>query len=323
MVTIKEVALRAGVGIGTVSRVFNNKGAVSKVTRAKVEKAIKELNYEPNEIARNFKMQQSQSIALIIPTIWHPFYSEFAFYVESTLSEQGFKVILCNSKNDPQKEINYINMLIKNKIDGIIAITYNDIDQYVFNNLPLVSIDRHFTEDIVYVTSDNYGGGVLAAQELIKRNCQKLAYIGSVSTVKNESLNRRKGFEEEVNKQSVEYFIFEENEPLKDFDKAVESFLKKHSDIDGIFAMNDKIAKMIISILSKLGKNVPLDVQVIGYDGVKMSSDSEIMISTIRQPVKDMAYHAAMALISIIRNVSVEPRIVLPVKFIEGYTTQK
>lgn len=173
MATMKDVALKAGVALGTVSRVVNNNSGVKDATRIKVEKAIKEMNYRPNEAARDFKKQRSRTIALIIPTIWHPFYSEFAYYVERNLSYKGYKTILCNSKNDVDREINYINMLEKNKIDGIIAITYSKvIDQYIYSKLPIISIDRHFTEGVVTVASDHYEGGKIAAYELLKKRLQ-------------------------------------------------------------------------------------------------------------------------------------------------------
>ena len=173
MATMKDVAKKAGVGLGTVSRVINNHPSVKDATRVKVQKAIKELDYSPNIIARNLKVSQSETIALIIPTIWHPFFSEFAYYVEENVSKRGFKLVLCNSDKNYQKEVEYLEMLKQNKVAGIIAITYNDIDNYVSSNLPIVSVDRHFSEDVVYVTSDNYNGGKMAVNKLIENGCKK------------------------------------------------------------------------------------------------------------------------------------------------------
>ena len=109
-VTMKDVAALAGVGVGTVSRMINDV-AVKASTRKKVEAAIKELNFEPDASARALKTKRSQTIALILPTIWHPFFSEFAYHVEESLSKHGYKLYLCNADGDPQKEYDYIQMV--------------------------------------------------------------------------------------------------------------------------------------------------------------------------------------------------------------------
>ncbi|TDL31950.1 LacI family transcriptional regulator [Jeotgalibacillus sp. S-D1] len=320
---MKDVAKEAGVGLGTVSRVINKNGPVKPSTRLKVEKAIETLNYKTNEVARNFKMQQTCSVALIVPTIWHPFFSKFAYHVETTLSENGYKMILCNSQSDVTNEINYIEMLEKNKIDGLIVITYSrDLDQYITSNLPIVSIDRHFTENVVYVTSDNEKGGRIAASELIKRNCKKIAYLGSVSDIKNESMKRRQGFEDEAKRQKISYHVLELNEPVDDIRKNVIQFLDEHADVDGIFAMNDKWAKIVMKTLQEKKLLIPDDVQVIGYDGITASKEEELTFSTIKQPVQMMAKKATEALINIINEQPTEDKLVLPVEFYEGTSTK-
>ncbi|SES28596.1 LacI family transcriptional regulator [Salipaludibacillus aurantiacus] len=323
MVSIKDVAKEAGVGLGTVSRVINKSGPVKDSTRVKVEKAIKALNYKPNEVARSFKMQQTHSVALIIPTLWHPFFSKFAYHTEKELAANGYKLIVCNSQNEAEKEINYISMLEKNKIDGLITITYtHDLDQYISSHLPIVSIDRHFTQDVVYVTSDNETGGKVAVKELVKRGSCELAYLGSVSAIKNESVKRVAGFKKEAELHRCNYHTLVVEEPVKDIYKTVLRFLEDHPKVDGIFAMNDKWAKIIIRTLKELGKNVPQDVQVIGYDGITSSKDEELTFSTIKQPVPDMAAQAVQALIKIIKGKETEQKIVLPVTFFEGNSTR-
>ena len=121
MSSIKDVAHLAGVAVGTVSRVINNSGAVKPETRRKVKAAIKQLNYIPNEVARNFKMQKSKMVALLLPTIWHPFFSELAYYIEDELDQEGYKLILCNSGGKPEKELYYLDMLQQNKVVGIVG----------------------------------------------------------------------------------------------------------------------------------------------------------------------------------------------------------
>ncbi|MCA0172009.1 LacI family DNA-binding transcriptional regulator [Bacillus sp. RAR_GA_16] len=321
---MKDVAREAGVGLGTVSRVLNNNGPVKETTRRKVERAIEALNYKQNEVARNFKMQQSQSIALIVPTIWHPFFSKFAYHVEKKLSDLGYKMILCNTQNERTKEISYISMLEKNKIDGLIAITYSaELDQYISSHLPIVSIDRHFTKDVVFVTSDNRNGGELAAKELINRGCKRIAYLGSVSNIENESMKRRLGFETECLSKKVDHCIYELREPVIDIEAVIQRFLKQNPDVDGFFTMNDKWAKLLLQSLKNVGRRVPEDVQVIGFDGVTSSKEDELTFSTIIQPVSEMAEKAVEVLINLIKEQPVEKKNVLPVTFFDGNSTNK
>lgn len=321
MATMKDVAKLAGVGVGTVSRVINKNESVKESTRLKVEKAIKELNYTPNEIARTLKISQSKTIALILPTIWHPFFSELAYYTEENVSKRGFKMILCNSSSKKEKEIEYLDMLKQNKVDGIIAITYNDIDRYVSSNLPIVSIDRHFSEGVAYVTSDNYNGGKLAVNKLIENDCKKIAFMGTHNERNTDVDNRRKGFEEESIAKNIEYKIFDEIETGQDLEDKMEKFLRQNINIDGIFTINDFFGLRVIKILEKLNKKIPKDIKFIGYDGVKMSYEQDFIMSTIRQPVEQMAKEAVEMLFKMIEGDYTSKKVKLPVYYIKGDTT--
>ena len=321
MATMKDVAKLAGVGVGTVSRVINKNESVKESTRLKVEKAIKELNYTPNEIARTLKISQSKTIALILPTIWHPFFSELAYYTEENVSKRGFKMILCNSSSKKEKEIEYLDMLKQNKVDGIIAITYNDIDRYVSSNLPIVSIDRHFSEGVAYVTSDNYNGGKLAVNKLIENGCKKIAFMGTHNERNTDVDNRRKGFEEESIAKNIEYKIFDEIETEQDLEDKMEKFLRQNINIDGIFTINDFFGLRVIKILEKLNKKIPTDIKFIGYDGVKMSYEQDFIMSTIRQPVEQMAKEAVEMLFKMIEGDYTSKKVKLPVYYIKGDTT--
>lgn len=320
--TMKEVAKLAGVGVGTVSRVLNN-GSVKVSTRKKVEAAIKELNYQPNFYARGLKTNRTYTVALILPSIWHPFFSEFAFHVENYLEENDYKMYLCNSKDDITKEREYIQLVTQNKVDGIIGITYSDIDEYISSNLPFVSIDRYFTEDVIYVTADNASGGRMAVNELVKRGAKHLAYIGGYQEIPNETKNRRKYFEIECNQKGIEYTVLDMLEPLVDLSARLESFLKQNPQIDGIFTINDSMATEVCKALDKLGKNIPDEVQVIGFDGQRYREGEPYLVSTIAQPTQQMAEKAVSLLLGVIQGKQVENRTVLPVYFGKGWTTKE
>lgn len=322
MSSIKDVAKLAGVAVGTVSRVINSSGAVSPATRRKVEKAIQELNYIPNEIARNFKMRKSKMVALLLPSIWHPFFSELAYYIEDELDREGFKLMLCNSGGKPEKELYYLEMLQQNKVAGIVGITYNDIEDNVSNDIPIVSIDRHFNKNITCVTSDNYEGGRLALRELVKAGARKPAYLGSVTSVFSETMNRREGFIDEAKKLGVDYIVYEKPDPVVDDDAYFGEFLRDHRDVDGIFAITDMFAAKYIERAGREGIRVPDDVKVIGYDGIQDHPYFHPILSTIRQPVEEMARMTIRLLYKKIEGEILDREVyLLPVKFRQGETT--
>ncbi|WP_370772349.1 LacI family DNA-binding transcriptional regulator [Clostridium sp.] len=326
MVTIKEVAKEAGVSVGTVSNVINNI-QVKPSTKAKVDEAIKKLNYEPNIYARGFKMNRTNTVAVILPTIWNPFFSELAYNIEKNLRKAGMKMIICNSNKDNKAEVEYISMAKQNKMDGIIAITYSDIDEYVSERIPFVSIDRYFSKDITYVCSNNFEGGRLAAEKLVEFGCERIAYIGRGSKINNATRKRKDGFISYCKEKSIDYDICELLGSDEEFNELLYEFIaknfKKDIKIQGVFAVTDEQAVDFINKLKEYNIEVPKDVQVVGFDGSKSSAKDIIKISTIRQPVELIAEESVKALVNIIENNKVEKEIILPVTFVEGYTTRR
>lgn len=325
MSTIKDVAKEAGVAVGTVSKVINNI-PVKQKTKEVVEAAIKKLKYEPNIYARGLKINRTNTIALILPTVWNPFFGELAYNVEKNLREIGMKMILCNSEGNYKNELEYTTMVKQNKVDGIIAITYSDINKHLDINIPIVSIDRYFSENITYITSDNLAGGALAAKKLIENGCKSIAYIGRGSKIDNATRNRKKGFENYCIDNNIFYNICDSLESSEEFEVRLNKFLnenfKDKIKFDGIFTITDQYAIDIIDRLKKINIRVPEDVKVIGYDGSKSSINDKIKISTIRQPIELIAKEAVDCIIKLIENKEVEKEIILPVKYIKGYTTK-
>lgn len=323
MVTMKDVAKRAGVAVGTVSRVINHVSGVKPSTLDKVNKAIQDLKYTPDEYARGLKISSSKTVALILPSVWHPFFSEFAYYVEKELSKKNYKLLLCNSDGDPQEENKYIKMVRQNKIDAIIAITYSNIEQYIYSNIPFVSLDRYFDKKVSYVSSDNYQGGKLAAEELLKHGATDLAYIGSYSKYPNATKLRKNGFQNYLRKRKLDYQKIFLPEPVKDFTPYVEDLMKKYPQINGIFCHTDSLLIRIKKILNKLGYKVPQDVQLIGFDGMRMARDIPFDFSTIAQPVEQLAIGAVELVMKKIKDPASNNEVkIYPVKFVAGNTTK-
>lgn len=323
MATMKDVAQRAGVGVGTVSRVINRVPGVKESTLIKVNQAIKELNYIPDEYARGLKTKSSRTIALILPSVWYPFFSEFAYYVEKRLGKENYKLLLCNSNDNTTEEAKYIKMLKQNKIDAIIAITYSDIEQYIYSNIPFVSLDRYFDKKVSYVTSDNYEGGKLAARKLLEHGARSLAYVGSHSKYPNGTMLRRAGFRDYLENIGIDYKEIFLQEPVNDFTPYILEMLKVHPKIDGIFCHTDSLLLKLRKILNQYGYRVPEDIQLIGFDGMNLSSDLPLGISTIAQPVEQLANGAVDLVLRKIVDPSLKNEAKMyPVRYVDGNTTK-
>lgn len=322
MVSMKDVAKHASVAVGTVSRVINNNSTVNPEIRKIVLNSIEELGYVPNEIARSLKLKNTKMVALLLPSIWNPFFSELAYYIEDELDKKGYKLLLCNSGGKPEKEKYYLDMLKQNKVAGIVGITYNSHGFEINSEIPFISIDRRFSDDIVCVTSDNFQGGSIAARHFIDKGCKKVAFIGSYTKVETEVGKRKLGFIDEVKKSNIDYVIFEENDPIKDEEQFVRRFIEAHRDVDGVFAVTDILAARYIKVAKEFGINVPSDVKVIGYDGIQNTDLFHPILSTIRQPVEEIAKATVNLLLKKVKNEKIEILTVnIPVKLRIGETT--
>lgn len=321
-ITMKDVAKLAGVSVGTVSRVINQEQGIKEITSKKVQQAIDELGYIPDVYARGMKKNKTETIALIVPSVWHPFFGEFAFHVEVELSKKGYKLLLCNISG-PKRELDYITMLQQNKVDGIIAITYSPIEDYLSSNIPFVSIDRTYEDKaIACVSSDNQKGAELAAQVLISKGGTHFGFIGGHNKTINETKKRRLFFEKTILEAGFPCEVLDLEEPYDNFLEEVEVFLRQHPEIDALFTINDFTAIDAISILEKLGKKVPEDVQVVGYDGIRQAEERTQYLSTIRQPIEEMATEAVQCLLDILDKKDRPLQITLPISYLEGKTTK-
>jgi len=325
MATIHEVAKNAGVSVTTVSRVLNNRGYISEKTRKKVYQCMADLHYQPNEIARSLQRKQSSIIGLIIPNVSHPFFAEMANHLEYYAYQSGFKIMLCNSQMDPIKEKEYINMMKRNRVDGIIMGSHTlQVGDFKKLDHPIVTIDRKIEDKIPFVSSDNYRGGQLATELLINKGCKKIAHICGNLQLDLLANQRSNAFLDVVNKHSIEHIIVQTD--MNVFDQAqyiriIRQLFVDHPDIDGIFATSDIIAAYVIKECFNKGKRIPDDIRIVGYDDVNAASWMSPEITTIKQPLEELS-QLAIELIKLQLEASkFETENILPVELIERGTT--
>ncbi|WP_438350367.1 LacI family DNA-binding transcriptional regulator [Paenibacillus sp. FA6] len=292
MATIHDVALKAGVSVTTVSRVLNNRGYISEAMRKKVYSTMEQLNYQPNEIARSLVRKQSNIIGLIVPSVSHPFFAELADHVEFYAYQNGCKVLLCNSRLDPVKERDYIEMLKRNRVDGIIMGSHTlEVDEYRNLKSPIVTIDRQIDIDIPWISSDNYRGGELATELLVSKGCKKIAHICGNLKLDLLANKRSDAFQNVVNRYGIEHVIIQTDMNVFDqmqYEQIIQKLIIEHPDVDGIFATSDIIAAFALKGFIKAGKQVPRDVRIVGYDDVSAAMWVTPEITSIRQPIADI-----------------------------------
>lgn len=311
---LTDVAKIAGVSPTTVSRVINNYGHLSQKTIDKVHSAMRELNYQPNSLARSLQGKKSQLIGVIFPSVRNPFYGELIEGIEKHLFNRNYKMILCNSENDPVKEKEYLMMLGANQVDGIITGSHNlGIHEYEKLKAPIISFDRDFGKGIPIVASDNFSGGKIATQALIDSNAEQIGIITGSNESNSPTKLRLEGYLAALESKNLEPKVFE-------FKSTVSSTLKKMEIqrilrteiLDAVFCTDDLTALMVVNTAVEMGKKIPEDLKIVGYDGTSLVQQYSPNLSTILQPIDELA----TLLVELITQKIEEPEFVIEDKYI-------
>ncbi|MGJ4063895.1 LacI family DNA-binding transcriptional regulator [Limosilactobacillus mucosae] len=319
---LEDVAAAAGVSKTTVSRVLNHRGYLSEKTIAKVQKAMQELDYRPNIIARQLYKQRTDLVGMIFPTVDNPFFSQLEAEMERQLYRNGYKVLIGNSQNDPAKEENYLQQLLTHQVDGLIVGTQNrGLIGYQHANLPVVAIDQVVGKNIPVVSSDNYQGGLLATQRLLDDGCRHIIHTNGPLGLDTPTQKRREAYEHLMTKNNLPAITYHLDFNISTIDKerVFRRIFEEHPEVDGIFAANDTDASTIINLASEYGKRIPEDLKIVGYDGSNVTQLLLPGLTTIQQPIDEMADLAVQLLQARINGQNVKS-VVLPVTIWNGKT---
>ena len=326
MSSIQEVAKKAGVGVGTVSRVINDSGYVSEKTRKKVEEVIEELNYKPNELARNLFRNRTKIVAVITPAIGNPYYATLCSEVENRLRKYGYKTMLCNTIGEATNEEAYLEMLERNMVDGIITGTHTlYYSSYKKIKGPIVGFDTpKLNDDILIVTVDHEKGGILAAKALIESGCKEVLQFTDATTKNYPFIKRHKAFAKEIKKAGLicrEYKPKMDNFEEKFIQENIEEAFSMYPNMDGVFA-TDTHALLYMKKALSMGMRVPQDLKVVAYDGTFILNTAYPSPSAIVQPIDKLAKVAVDSLHAIINGDKVDRKTkVLDIEFRQGMTT--
>lgn len=324
---LNDVAREAGVSPTTVSRVINNHGYLSEKTKNKVFEAMRKLNYQPNSIARSLHGKQTNLIGVLFSSVSNPFFGELVEKIENKLFKLGYKTILCNSADNKEKERVYLNMLMANQVDGIIAGAHNlGIKEYEKVGLPIISFDRYLSDTIPIVSSDNYQGAVLATQELYQNGARTIYLFASSQMPNSPTDMRRTGYLETMAQLKL---TTHEKVIASSMASNVKALIIKQilttEQIDGILCTDDLTALIVLRQARELGLRVPQDLKIIGYDGTQFIQNYHPELTTIAQPINDMAELLVELLLQRVEdeNSDLKHHYILPVKLIRNQSSSQ
>lgn len=325
MASIKDVAKYAGVGVGTVSRALNGSGYVAPETRKKIDEAVERLGYMPNELARQLFRNRTGIIGVIVPDLEHPFFAGLTRNIEMNLYRRGYKAMICNTVGISNREKEYLDMLGRNMVDGLITAAHALHDEeYLNQTKPIVSLDREFANQIPMIGSDHAAGGRLAAELLIRSGCRKVLWISNESPhiAADARYTSFSGVMQERGVQ-VENLVLDWN--IFDWTthyQAISEYLHRNPDIDGAFG-NDMDAIACRNVMQQMGKRVPEEFCAVGFDGMDVTRMVYPPLTAVCQDVPQLAARCVDTLLDLVEGKTVERRQILEVGLQRGGTVRE
>ncbi len=310
---IKDIAEQLGVSAATVSRALTGTGLVAEPTLSRIRDAARALNYRPNVSARNLRTRRSMAVLLVVRDVGNPFYLDILKGVEATARATGYSVLMGNTENDPDRETEYFDMLRDGHADGMILMTGKlpskpgYLDDFPPDLPVVVALEVIENTTFPHVQIDNVAASREAVRHLIGLGHRRIAHIsGPVPEIM--SLRRRDGYREAMAEAGLA--IPAGYEPRGDY------LLHTGQDIcralfalpeppTAIFVANDEMAFGAIHELRRLGRDVPGDVSVVGFDDLYLSEAFYPPLTTVNQPRADIGREAMTMLLGMLSGESV------------------
>jgi LacI family transcriptional regulator len=312
--TIKDIAKVAGVSVTTVSRALNGYSDVNENTRQKIIEIAKQLNYSPNTLARGLVMKKSKTIGLLVSgmtreSVKDNFTFEVLAGVNQYVAEADYDIVLFSTNSTKQREKTYTQLCRERRVDGAIlqGIRIDDpyLQEVVESDIPCVLIDIPIeSETVGYVTTDNVLGAKKAVQHLIQLGHKHIGMINGHEFA-FVSEKRLEGYKQALLEANLPFYknwivngAFEEEKA----EQGALKLLQQYPEITAVFCASDLMALGVIKAVKKLGKRVPEDVAIIGYDDILLASYFSPPLSTVAQNKFAMGYEAAKLLIQMLEG---------------------
>jgi LacI family transcriptional regulator len=312
-VSIKDIAREVGVSTAAVSLVLNGKdenGRIGKEMSEKIHQKAKEMNYEPNNLARGLRMGRSNTVGLIVADISNLFFANLAFHIQEQAEKYGYSVIITNTNESDLKMEKMINVLKSRQVDGFIIIPTEHGDKYIADllkhRIPVVLIDRFFPHlRVSSVTVDNYSAARGALEKMIRQGCRNIGML-AYQTALQHMQDRKRGYVDVMKEhrmfnpallKEIGYSFLANDVPI-----AVEQLLSKKNRVEGIFFATNTLSMLGIKQLMNMGLRVPEDMKVICFDKSDAFDFTEASIPYIQQPIPEMGKAAVELLVEQIRQ---------------------
>lgn len=333
MATMKDVARLAGVSTSTVSHVINNNRFVSDVIRARVMKAVDQLNYAPSALARSLKINQTRTIGMLLTASSNPFYAEVVRGVERCCYERGYSLILCNTEGDHHRLSRSLETLLQKRVDGLLVMCTEsrmpspEITRR-YPSIPMVMMDWAPFEGSSDVIKDNsLQGGEMATQYLIAQGYRKIACIAGPQD-KTTAHNRLEGYRRAM--QAAGLPIPANYEVIGDFEfeagfRAMQTLLALPEPPEAVFTGNDAMAVGAYRALYDAGLAIPDDVAVVGYDDIELARYMTPPLTTIHQPKDELGELAIDTLLYRLEHPDIEHSVLVltPELIVRGSVGQR
>ncbi|AEI11571.1 MULTISPECIES: LacI family DNA-binding transcriptional regulator [Cellulomonas] len=322
--TLEQVAERAGVSRSTASRAINGGLRVSPDALAAVEAAVAELGYTPNRAARSLVTKRTDSIALVVPepderVLSDPFFAGTLNGLSTSLADSDIQVVLVIAR--PGESERTVRYLRNGHVDGAIVVSHHrtdDLDRTLLTSrVPNVFVGRPLSVDpaeVHYVDTDNVAGGTLAARHLIERGCRRIATIAGPEDM-SAGVDRLAGWRAALDAAGMPTdAVLHGDFTLASGARTARELVEQFPDVDGVFIASDLMAAGALSVFAELGRDVPGDIAVVGYDNIGVAASTTPPLTTIVQPVVSMARAAGSRLLAQLHGepVSREPLIFAP-----------
>ncbi len=309
---MSDVARQARVSLMTVSRVINNKGDVSNETRQRVLEIISSLGYRPSAIARSLATKETSTIGLVVPDVSNAFFAEVTQGVERLAYSKGYHVFLCNTEEDPQRELAVIQSLEEKRVDGLILCSSRLEEEKLIDimaNLPaVVLINRrlHQTVDEIFdsVTLDDERGGRLATTHLIQRGHRCIGFLAG-PLASYSGAGRRKGYLaalQEAGISLVDGWMKHCQPSVEGGYEATRQLLGTYPQLTALFCFNDLVAVGALQACDELRRRVPEDLAIVGHDDIPVAALVSPALTTCRVPRYELGARAVNALLERLRD---------------------
>jgi DNA-binding LacI/PurR family transcriptional regulator len=306
MATMNDVARAANVSVATVSHVINGTRFVSAERAERVQTAMQELGYTPDATARSLRVGRTDTIGLVIPDNSNPFFAALARWIEEAGFEAGYTTILANSNERPDREHRYVSTLVSKRVDGLILAPsrgdHGTLTRLLHNaRIPVVVVDRDAAlpaADVVLY--DNEGGSYEAARYLIELGHTAIGCVAGPADA-TSAAERVQGFRRALTEAGLavgDHAVVESDFHFEGGRRATARLLDTGEQFTALFAANDLMAAGVIRELHDRGISVPRDMSVIGFDDAPLAEMISPALTTMRQPLQDMAHTAVSLLLT-------------------------